>query len=274
MEEKKLAELLGQLIDIFIDNIEETEKKISILMVWCIVMLSLIFGAVIYNNTLLTRQIQDQKPVRVSDKPTAGSVKYLAELERSCMEAAPRITTQEEQVDTVSAYESEESDIPETEEEVGEDDGKLHENVKAEKEVDENERAMSESESDRANGLEVYFGYVPDDAELALWEAVVMAECGNTEPDEGIRAVADVVSNRVRSGRFPDTITGVIYQKNQFETVSNGAIWRYEPTDRVIDICNEAITQGPHYDYLFFTAGGYNQYCEPGGVIGNHYFGY
>lgn len=199
---------------------------------------------------ILMNFIISDPPERISYQtesyPTAGIVRYLSELERSCMDAAPRISGSEEQVDTVAVSE-EESDIPETEEEVVEDGG------------------------DR---LEHYFAYTPNDDELELWTRVVMAECGNTEPDTGVRAVADTIANRCRSDRFPDTISDVVYQKNQFETVSNGAIWKYEPTERVIDICESCIERGPVYDYLFFTAGRYNPYCEPGEIIGNHYFGY
>lgn len=185
--------------------------------------------------------------------PTAGVTRYLAELERSCMDAAPRISGSEEQIDTVAVNEvEEESDIPETEEEVVEDG-----------------RSM-----ERDDCLSVYFGYYPSDDEIELWERVVMAECGYTEPDAGVIAVADCIANRCRSARFPNGISEVVYQTNQFETVANGRIWQYQVTDRVLDICERCIERGPVYDYLFFTAGQYNPYCEPGEIIGNHYFGY
>lgn len=48
--------------------------------------------------------------------------------------------------------------------------------------------------------------------------------CG--EPYEGKLAVATVVINRVNSKNFPNTIHGVIYQKNQFSPVANGSINR------------------------------------------------
>lgn len=42
------------------------------------------------------------------------------------------------------------------------------------------------------------------------------------EPYKGQVAVAAVVMNRVRSSEFPDTISGVIYQKGQFSSVTDG----------------------------------------------------
>ena len=41
------------------------------------------------------------------------------------------------------------------------------------------------------------------------WEAA-------SEPFEGKVAVAQVTMNRVESGRFPDSVCGVVYQKNVF----------------------------------------------------------
>ncbi|KAA0549855.1 LysM peptidoglycan-binding domain-containing protein [Bacillus sp. BGMRC 2118] len=58
-----------------------------------------------------------------------------------------------------------------------------------------------------------------------LLARLVRAEA-QTEPFEGKVAVAAVVLNRVDSPKFPDTIRGVIYQKRQFQPVSNGQINR------------------------------------------------
>jgi N-acetylmuramoyl-L-alanine amidase len=44
------------------------------------------------------------------------------------------------------------------------------------------------------------------------------------ESYKGKVAVAAVVLNRVKSSKFPNTIPGVIYQKNAFSSVSNGQI--------------------------------------------------
>ncbi|RDU38353.1 cell wall hydrolase [Neobacillus piezotolerans] len=44
------------------------------------------------------------------------------------------------------------------------------------------------------------------------------------EPFKGKVAVAEVVLNRVQNAKFPDSVKEVIYQKRQFDPVSNGEI--------------------------------------------------
>lgn len=123
--------------------------------------------------------------------------------------------------------------------------------------------------------LTAYFGYVPEEWELEEFYQIVMDEAGNTEPDEGIGAVADVVANRCRSEKFPDTIHEVIYQKGQFQPVGDGTFGRFEVTDRVYEICADHISEGAHYPgILFFTAGRYNGSGHPAFVIGHHYFSF
>jgi N-acetylmuramoyl-L-alanine amidase len=56
-----------------------------------------------------------------------------------------------------------------------------------------------------------------------LLSKLVYAEARG-EPYKGQVAVAAVVLNRVRSSSFPNTISGVIYQKNAFSCVPNGSI--------------------------------------------------
>ncbi|HEX8217155.1 MAG TPA: cell wall hydrolase [Allosphingosinicella sp.] len=61
------------------------------------------------------------------------------------------------------------------------------------------------------------------DAELTCLTRVILYEAG-AESRSGQLAVAQVVLNRVRSGRFPRTICGVINQRGQFS-----AIRSYQP---------------------------------------------
>jgi len=66
-------------------------------------------------------------------------------------------------------------------------------------------------------------------AELDCLAKVVLYEAGS-EPRAGQLAVAQVVMNRVRSPRFPNTVCGVIYQRGQFAAIRSyspprGARW-------------------------------------------------
>ena len=68
--------------------------------------------------------------------------------------------------------------------------------------------------------------YVEED--LYWLSRVIHAESGN-QAMEGQIAVGNVVMNRVRSKLFPDTIHGVLAQKNQFSTYKSGAIQEKTP---------------------------------------------
>lgn len=120
------------------------------------------------------------------------------------------------------------------------------------------------------------FGYLPASDEITLMKRVCMAEGGNTENIDGLIAIFSVIRNRVLDPRFPNTIYEVCTQKYQFETVTTGAIWRYEVNDKVEEAW-DSFLEGGYKDYpdiCFFTAGGYNAYCKPAYKLGNHYFGY
>lgn len=66
-------------------------------------------------------------------------------------------------------------------------------------------------------------GYVPNTYERQLLERLVECEAGN-ESMSGKIAVANVVLNRLKSEKFPDSISEIIYQRNQFEPVGTGII--------------------------------------------------
>ncbi|HEY8347452.1 MAG TPA: spore cortex-lytic enzyme [Symbiobacteriaceae bacterium] len=61
--------------------------------------------------------------------------------------------------------------------------------------------------------------------DLDLLARVVSAEAKG-EPYVGQVAVAAVILNRMRDPRFPNTLAGVIYQTDAFESVSNGSIYQ------------------------------------------------
>lgn len=59
--------------------------------------------------------------------------------------------------------------------------------------------------------------------DMTLLGALIQCEAGNSSY-EGMLAVGSVVMNRVRSGRYPGSISGVIYQSGQFPPALNGSV--------------------------------------------------
>ncbi len=98
------------------------------------------------------------------------------------------------------------------------------------------------------------------------------------EPYKGQVAVAAVVLNRVRSSKFPNTISGVIYQRGQFSVVSNGSI-NNTPTSSAIRAARDAMNGwDPTGGCLFFynPSGTSDEWIRTRNiktVIGRHYFG-
>ncbi len=69
---------------------------------------------------------------------------------------------------------------------------------------------------------------------------IVQAEAGGCD-DTGKILVANVVLNRVKSERFPDSIADVVYQKSQFSPVTNGSIHRAEVSESTRECVNRAL---------------------------------
>lgn len=109
--------------------------------------------------------------------------------------------------------------------------------------------------------------------DLKLMAYTVQAEAGSQDL-YGKRLVADVILNRIDSSEFPDTVSEVIYQHNQFSTASNGAIEKAKAT--VTGDCYKAIElellDRTDTSILYFTAGDYNDSGTPAYQYGAHYF--
>lgn len=75
--------------------------------------------------------------------------------------------------------------------------------------------------------------------EILLLSKLVTSEARG-ESYEGQVAVAAVVINRVKDPRFPNSIEDVIYQKNAFSVVKNGAI-NMSPTDEAYKAAQAAL---------------------------------
>jgi N-acetylmuramoyl-L-alanine amidase len=65
--------------------------------------------------------------------------------------------------------------------------------------------------------------------DVDLMARLINAEAGG-EPYQGKVAVAAVILNRMADQKFPETVAGNVFKPNEFESVSNGLIWRHQPT--------------------------------------------
>lgn len=120
-----------------------------------------------------------------------------------------------------------------------------------------------------------------EDQEYQVLLKIVEAEAG-CEDTEGRMLVANVVMNRVRNGNFPNTVTEVVYQRQdgtaQFSPVSDGRIDTVNVSQRTIDAVarvmnGEDISQGA----LFFRSvrsrsGWFDQKLSRVLEHGNHIF--
>ena len=112
--------------------------------------------------------------------------------------------------------------------------------------------------------------YISED-EINLIALVTMAEAEG-ESEEGKRLVIDTILNRVDSEHFPDTISEVIYQPNQFTSMWNGRVDRCYVMDDICQLVREELVSRTNSEIVFFTAGKYGAYGKPLFQVGNHYF--
>jgi spore germination cell wall hydrolase CwlJ-like protein len=78
------------------------------------------------------------------------------------------------------------------------------------------------------------------DDELYLLAKIIECEARD-EPFDGKLAVGLVVLNRVRSPKFPNTIEGVIFQKGQFQPITDGGWATKEPSPEAFDAARRVL---------------------------------
>lgn len=109
--------------------------------------------------------------------------------------------------------------------------------------------------------------------DINLLALVTMAEAEG-ESEKGKRLVIDTILNRVDSKQFPNSIRGVIYQKNQFTSTWNGRMARCYVKKDIKRLVKEELSKRTNSQVLYFTAGRYGNYGTPKFRVGNHYFSY
>lgn len=116
------------------------------------------------------------------------------------------------------------------------------------------------------------------DNEKDVLARTIRAE-SESEPYSGKVAVGTVVLNRVLSDQFPDTVQSVVYQKGQFDVVSNGAINKPADSDSkraavdAISFVNSGQSKGALFFYNPRTSS--SHWLDSKStvtVIGNHVF--
>ncbi|MCR5626537.1 MAG: cell wall hydrolase [Lachnospiraceae bacterium] len=104
------------------------------------------------------------------------------------------------------------------------------------------------------NGIDTRgYSIIATSEEVDLMARVVMSESADT--DSCRRAVAEVILNRLDDEDFPDTIHGVVYQKNQFSTGYNG-----KPTGECYEAVHDALKEGMYPDDMFWFREDYVDY--------------
>lgn len=114
-----------------------------------------------------------------------------------------------------------------------------------------------------------------------FWLARIITAESQGEPLRGKIAVGNVILNRVRSKRYPNTIYSVIFDKKygvQFSPASNGTIYNTPTKESIIaaKICLEGYSISDKILYFVNPAKAPNSWISKNGVffakIGNHAF--
>lgn len=115
-------------------------------------------------------------------------------------------------------------------------------------------------------------------SDLWLLARVIYAEAAG-EPYRGKVAVGAVVMNRTRSGIFPSTVAGVIYEPWQFSCVGN-YMFNSTPNQDSINAARDAMngvdpTGGALFYFNYHTVTNQWLWSKPFAArIGNHWFTY
>lgn len=122
----------------------------------------------------------------------------------------------------------------------------VEEVVLAKIEQDDLSRGNATSRSGSRTEREVNVVYYEDlglnvaDNEIEMLERIVQAEAGGSGYD-GMLAVANVVLNRVKFERFPNTVTEVIFANRQFTPISDGRYYTVTVSDTAKQVVQDAL---------------------------------
>lgn len=115
--------------------------------------------------------------------------------------------------------------------------------------------------------------YSLTEEEINLIALVTMAEAEG-ESEYGKRLVIDTILNRVDHewSHWPDTVSGVIYQKHQFTSMWNGRVNRCYVREDIVQLVREELENRTNSEVVYFMMGEYSKYGTPEFQEGVHYF--
>lgn len=176
--------------------------------------------------------------VAFAETPHAGREETALEKAGPTTESASSGTTKQ---DTEEA--SEEDPEPRQERK------KAEETVQAEKSLIVQEDKTTKIKTDRRNEKteekEEPGRIVLPEEEYRVLLKIVQAEAGGCD-EMGKILVANVILNRMEDEMFPDTVSGVVYQKHQFSPVSNGSINTCKVTESTKRAVDQALKGEDH----------------------------
>ena len=104
------------------------------------------------------------------------------------------------------------------------------------------QREAEEAEARRKALITTNEAIIAESDDVKLLATLIYCEAGG-ESYDGKLAVGSVVMNRLRSGAYPSTISGVIYASGQFTPALNGKVARVYYNETVPDSCYDAANQ-------------------------------
>ena len=113
--------------------------------------------------------------------------------------------------------------------------------------------------------------YSISEDDIRLIARMTMAEAEG-ESEYGKRLVIDTILNRVDSSKFPNTVSGVIYQKGQFSPVTNGRLDRCPVRNDIYELVLEELESRTNSEVLYFNCGDYPSWATPLFREGSHCF--
>lgn len=113
--------------------------------------------------------------------------------------------------------------------------GMTMEEIKEQKRIEEEKRKAEEAAKQKAKEQKA----VDEASDLELLAALIYCEAGG-EPYEAQLAVGACVINRMEHRHYPDTLRGVIFQKNQFTPAMSGKVARILLAGKTSQSCFKA----------------------------------